>query len=79
MYNELSQVYTKKPSVYKGLHLGSQKFRIKTLVMLNVFMYYTPTLSFIKLLTCCIQVLSMFSIRVENSVDPDQLASLEAS
>ena len=38
--------------------------------MLNIFVYYTPPYSSCK---------HVFSIRVENSVDPDQVASSEAS
>ena len=42
--------------------------------MLNILhIAYTPTLFFI-MLTCIIPVISMHSIRVENSVDPDQMA-----
>ena len=49
-----------------------------TIVMLNNFMYYTPPkfLSFNLHHSSCKHV---FSIRVQNTVDPDQMASLEAS
>ena len=49
-----------------------------TLVMLNIFMYYTPPQFYPVNLqnSSCKHV---FSIRVENRVDPDQMASSEAS
>ena len=54
---------------------------ILTLVMLNSFMFYTFPI-FI-LLTCAgqhsIPVVSLFSIRVENSFDPDHMAWYEAN
>ena len=48
-----------------------------TLVMLNIFMYYTPPQFYpvnLQPFTCK----HVFSIRVENSVDSDPMASTEA-
>ena len=54
------------------------KKSILNLVMLNVFVYYTPPHVF--LLTFSIPFVSMFfSIILEKSVDPDRMASSEAS
>ena len=60
--------------------LPNMYVNLLTLEMLNIFhvLHFYP---FFILLTCSIPVVSkdIFSIRVENRVDPDQMASSEAS
>ena len=48
-----------------------------TLAMLNMFMYYTPPQFFLLYLQYT-SFKQVFSIKVENNVDPDQMASSEA-
>ena len=50
-----------------------------TLAILNIFMYYTPPQFFYPVNLQHSSCKLVFSIRVDNSVDPDQLASSEAS
>ena len=49
-----------------------------TLVMLNTFIYCTPPHFYYIDLQHSYQLKTLFSIRVEDSVDPDQMASGEA-
>ena len=54
-------------------------YHILTLVMLNDLMYYTPPHFYpVNPQHSSCKHVHVFSMRVENSVDPDQMASSEA-
>ena len=75
----LSQLKLNDYTVYSVLLLPNMYVNLLTLEMLNIFHVLHFSLIF-TLLTRSIPVVSIdiFSIRVENSVDPDQMASDEA-
>ena len=58
---------------------NSQIMPPSTFIMLYIFIYYAPPPPIFLSFTCKIPItfLHVFTSRVENSVDPDQLASLK--